>query len=451
MRKNVFLLLFALCFPVVMMAQSNDDDLYYIPKKDKNVTEGNKKEATVLKQDRKKEGTTIYTSPGTTVVVRDYKGKVRNVDEYNRRYESRDNDFVMEDDTLYIDEKSPGALRGEWVNGFEGSQDDYEYAERIIRFRNPRYAISISSPYYWDVVYGLNSWDWNVYTDNYYAYAFPTFSNRLWWDWRWGSAGFGWGPSWGYYGWNSCYPGYYSGWYGGWGTGGGYYPHHWDSWYPSYGGSYWAGPTYTNRRSTGHRVTSGSTSRPGYAQSSSTSRRSNETNSIRSNNFSGRVVGTRQSSERQGGSVRSEASTSRNSAYTRPSSTNRGTSSVSNGGESNRSSSMRSSADVSSRNSSYERGSSSTSSPSYSRGSTSYSRGSSSSSSSRSSSSSSGNSSRSSSYSSGSSSRSSGYSSGSSSRSSSYSSGSSSGSSSRSSGGSSGSGGSSSRSSGGRR
>ncbi len=61
----------------------------------------------------------------------------------------------MENDTLYINEKEDDGLDGEWVNGeFEGSQDDYEYATRIIRFRNPRYAISISSPLYWDVVYG---------------------------------------------------------------------------------------------------------------------------------------------------------------------------------------------------------------------------------------------------------------------------------------------------------
>ena len=42
----------------------------------------------------------------------------------------------MENDTLYIEEK-PLNERGEWVNGFEGSQDDYEYAMRIVRFRNP--------------------------------------------------------------------------------------------------------------------------------------------------------------------------------------------------------------------------------------------------------------------------------------------------------------------------
>ena len=187
------------------MAQSIDDDLYYTPSKNKE----EKKEE--VKQEKKVAApveeivvksnvpTTVYSSPGsTTVVVKDRKGNTRDVDEYNRRYDSRDNDFVMENDTLYINEKEDDGLDGEWVNGeFEGSQDDYEYATRIIRFRNPRYAISISSPLNWDVVYGLYSWDWNVYTDGLYAYAFPTFTNRLWWDWRYNSYGWGGYP---YYG-----------------------------------------------------------------------------------------------------------------------------------------------------------------------------------------------------------------------------------------------------------
>ena len=213
------------------MAQSIDDDLYYTPSKNKE----EKKEE--VKQEKKVAApveeivvksnvpTTVYSSPGsTTVVVKDRKGNTRDVDEYNRRYDSRDNDFVMENDTLYINEKEDDGLDGEWVNGeFEGSQDDYEYATRIIRFRNPRYAISISSPLYWDVVYGLNSWDWNVYTDGLYAYAFPTFTNAcggigaitlmvgaviLTMGWGWNSW---YGPSWSF-GWG--------GWYGGgwWGT-----------------------------------------------------------------------------------------------------------------------------------------------------------------------------------------------------------------------------------------
>ena len=188
-----------MCLPWTLVAQSIDDDLYYTPSKNKE----EKKEE--VKQEKKVAApveeivvksnvpTTVYSSPGsTTVVVKDRKGNTRDVDEYNRRYDSRDNDFVMENDTLYINEKEDDGLDGEWVNGeFEGSQDDYEYATRIIRFRNPRYAISISSPLYWDVVYGLNSWDWNVYTDGLYAYAFPTFTNRLWWDWRYNSYGLG--------------------------------------------------------------------------------------------------------------------------------------------------------------------------------------------------------------------------------------------------------------------
>lgn len=212
MKKIVFLSLFALCLPWTLVAQSIDDDLYYTPSKNKE----EKKEE--VKQEKKVAApveeivvksnvpTTVYSSPGsTTVVVKDRKGNTRDVDEYNRRYDSRDNDFVMENDTLYINEKEDDGLDGEWVNGeFEGSQDDYEYATRIIRFRNPRYAISISSPLYWDVVYGLNSWDWNVYTDGLYAYAFPTFTNRLWWDWRYNSYGWGGYPYYGW-GWNSWY------------------------------------------------------------------------------------------------------------------------------------------------------------------------------------------------------------------------------------------------------
>ena len=204
MKKIVFLSLFALCLPWALSAQSVDDDLYYVPSKKKEEKMEKKKtpaaDAVVVKTNAP---TTVYASPGnTTIVVKDRKGNIRDVDEYNRRYDSKDYDFSQENDTLYIDEKEDDGLDGEWVNGFDGSEDDYEYATRIIRFRNPRYAISISSPLYWDVVYGLNPWDWNVYTDGLYAYAFPTFTNRLWWDWRYNSFGWGGYPYYGW-GWNS--------------------------------------------------------------------------------------------------------------------------------------------------------------------------------------------------------------------------------------------------------
>lgn len=205
MKKIVFLSLLALCLPWTLAAQSVEDDLYYVPSKKKAEQKTEKtEEQTVRKAPEnvvvvETQKPVVCTNSGntTTIVVKDKKGNVRDVDEYNRRYNSKEYDFTQSEDTLYIEEKAVPDPEGEWVGGFDGSQDDYEYAMRIIRFRNPRYAISISSPLYWDVVYGLNSWDWDVYTDGLYAYAFPTFTNRLWWDWRYNS--YGWGLGWPYY------------------------------------------------------------------------------------------------------------------------------------------------------------------------------------------------------------------------------------------------------------
>ena len=94
MKKIVYFLLFALCLPIGLMAQSVDDDLYFIPSKDKQ-----EKKETPVKKETKKQVTNIYTSPGTTVVVQDRKGRTRDVDEYNRRYDARENEFVMDNDT----------------------------------------------------------------------------------------------------------------------------------------------------------------------------------------------------------------------------------------------------------------------------------------------------------------------------------------------------------------
>ncbi|MCD8292259.1 MAG: hypothetical protein LUC23_00635, partial [Prevotellaceae bacterium] len=205
MKKFVLLSIVTLCLPWTLTAQSTDDDLYFTPSKKKvTVTEQNVNPAeteTAIDEEETALPPSDYTPTDnvSTIVVRDRNGNVRDVDEYNRRYDNINSNFSVQNDTLYIDDKGYSDVPGEWVNGFDGSDDDYEYAMRIIRFRNPRYAISISSPLYWDVVYGygFNSWDWNVYTDGLYAYVFPTFTNRLWWDWRFNSYGL-WGyPYWG--------------------------------------------------------------------------------------------------------------------------------------------------------------------------------------------------------------------------------------------------------------
>ena len=211
-----------LAVPIGMFAQSVDDDLYYTPDS--------------------KGGQALTTTPRQRSSTATVNSNSIDVDSYNRQYSSNGDVYNSEkNDTLYIDDRanSSGSNQrndsitnrrdenGRWVNGFTGNADDYEYAMRIVRFHNPRYAVSISSPLYWDLVNGLNSWDWNVYDDGMYAYAFPTWTNNSWWNWRYGPTGwwgyssyYGFGSPWsygwyGYYGgWNSPYYGYGYGWGG---------------------------------------------------------------------------------------------------------------------------------------------------------------------------------------------------------------------------------------------
>lgn len=345
MKKFVLASLLMASLPFLVLAQSVDD-LYYIPKK--KVDKKEKVASSTPKKVVAEQGqspTTVYASPGSTVVIKDVKGNVRDLDEYNRRYTSRDNTFSMENDTLYIEEK-PYAEQGEWVNGFEGSDSDYEYAMRIVRFRNPRFAIPISSPLYWDVVYTLPSWEWNVYDDGFYAYAFPTYSNPLWWNWRFNySWSWGWHSPWHYSYW--CGPSYWHGshWY---------HPHwHHSHHYPHYGwggvGGYWGGGhkwhgssainpgihagRYANNK---HVATSGSNRRP--TVSGNRSSRESYVNRVRQNDnrnrsvtrSSGRVVTAKDGSSsvrpqrtavrNRNSAVQKETSTGRSSStYTRPS------------------------------------------------------------------------------------------------------------------------------------
>ncbi len=335
MKKIVFLSLFILCLPLTLQAQSIDDDLYYVPSKNKENVKQNKESKVEEIVIESNDSATSLTSSTVPVVVKDNQGNIRDIDEYNRRFNSKDHNFSFDNDTLYIEEKPYTGLDGEWVNGFDGSEDDYEYATRIIRFRNPRYAISVSSPLYWEVVYGLNSWDWNVYTDGLYAYVFPTFTNRLWWDWRFNYYGW-WGYP--YYGWGWGYP--YYGWYGlGWSYS--FYHHpiwHPGGWYP--GGNRWAHNTFTNRRSSGGTLSSMGRTRSGsstLSRSRGTTIQGGSSSSYRRSGQGGisttrRVVGTRTSSERNTTSTHTgtinSTTTQQRGSYTRPSNTRVGSTST---------------------------------------------------------------------------------------------------------------------------
>ena len=236
MKKIVLFSLLMVCLPFMALAQSGNDDLYFIPKKKKEKKEKVETKTMVKTEQVLVSGNDIQvTAP---VVVRDVNGNTRDLDEYNRRYSSRENEFTYENDTLYIQEK-PYLEQGEWVNGFQGSQDDYDYAMRIIRFRSPSFAVSVSSPYYWDIISLGYSSNWNVFDTGMYAFAFPTFANNWWWDWRYNSAfSIRYYPSNWLYRSHWCYSYDWYGW--------GHYPYHthhspWHGFHPHYAHGGWGG------------------------------------------------------------------------------------------------------------------------------------------------------------------------------------------------------------------
>lgn len=167
-------------------------------------------------------------------------------------YDGRTNPVYLHD-TIYSEgsadiENKSNEETGYYLNGFNGSESDKEYAERIRHFHNPRYSVFIGDPRYNDI-YFLNSNDWNVYIDDSYAYITPTWTNPYWWNYNMNPYGFG---GWGH-GWNSPYYGFggmYNPWYGYdsfYGYGGMYgYGNYWDLYgyagYYGYGsGGYYGG------------------------------------------------------------------------------------------------------------------------------------------------------------------------------------------------------------------
>ena len=395
---------------IIGSASAQRDDLYFVPKKKTKVEATAQTEAPVEE--------TVASSSQESEDERN--GLAMDEDAYNRRwsYLTEEGDAVSEfaqgdggflliteeGDTMWTDADTLRLTRVAnekgWVNGFDGSDADYEYAMRIIRFRNPRYAIPVSSPLYWDVVYGGSlwpSWDWNIYADGMYAYVFPTRNNWHYWDYMmnyplgWSPWGGHWGYSYGYghpwgwhYGWDTYgFSWYLDPWNNPWGWYGyhhGYYPgwhhglHH--GFYPGVGVGKpgWGGPkAFPNDRKSTVASTRRGTQSEGAASrgSSATSATRRGTAVTRTDNGATRSSSVRVITDRTG-------STSRSSGVVRSSGTSRtgndeivrrssGSSSVSRGattGSSSRSSYTRQSTSRSSSGSSYNRPSSTRSSSS---------------------------------------------------------------------------------------
>ena len=81
MKKMLFALMMMVGVPFLTMAQ---DDLYFVPKKKAETKETGTSAKVVV--ENSKTPTTVYTAPGTAIVVKDTKGKVLYTVETNAEY-----------------------------------------------------------------------------------------------------------------------------------------------------------------------------------------------------------------------------------------------------------------------------------------------------------------------------------------------------------------------------
>ncbi len=169
---------------------------------------------------------------------------------------AQDTSYVIPSTVKVTEVSSEYPDNGYWVDGFNGSESDQSYAERIIKFHRPLVSVNYYSPFFESARW---SGDWNIYVDGYGStYMVPTWSNPwysdyyyggLAYDWRWGRGwrfglgwnwgswnwGIGWSTGWGYYDWA----------YGGWGWPYHHHHHFGHPWGPRHGGFY--GPRHDDK------------------------------------------------------------------------------------------------------------------------------------------------------------------------------------------------------------
>jgi len=194
-------------------------------------------------------------------------------------------------DSIIVDSDSVSNEEGSYLRDFNGSESDYEYAERIRRFHDPRFTIHISDPEYMDI-YFLDDDQWNVYVGGSYAWITPTWTNPSWFDyyyrpfsynsWYWRSSLYYPYSFYGYHSW-AYSPWYYDPWYDPWF----YYPSYYSPYYgyPYYGYNNWYGNHYYKSVDPSHNEA--------YSRKvANGSRSSNTTNSTRSGILSGVASGS---------------------------------------------------------------------------------------------------------------------------------------------------------------
>lgn len=177
MRKIFLAFVFAEMIPVISFAQ--DDDVYFVPKKEKEV---------IVSHD--------YVMSGNTY----YSGSDRSVDDYNRRFFSRVEPLdSVSGDTIYFNGEA-----GSYPDTVYNPENDYTCTRKMSRFDD----YSWTDPY-WAGFYAGRSSRWWYYGGLYDPWFYDSWYYSAWYD-PW------------YYGW-----GYHYGWY---------YPHYHHAWWYPVGG-----------------------------------------------------------------------------------------------------------------------------------------------------------------------------------------------------------------------
>ena len=194
-RKMIFLMAI-LALPFAIYAQN--DDMYFVSSKKKSAN----KEKTV----ENKSSARRSASPWADVEDADFHtGKLRDVDEYNRRG-NRQVIARLDGDTLYV--HSPDSLeQKEYLVRYEENYavddpyiDDYYYSARLSRY----HGFYHFDPFMWDICYGwYDPWydPWYGWYGPYYRHGWYSWST---WGWGWGHCHLGWHHGWG--------PGWHHGW-----------------------------------------------------------------------------------------------------------------------------------------------------------------------------------------------------------------------------------------------
>lgn len=183
MKKLMLLTLMLGALPLTMMAQ-DDDDMYFVPTKK------------AVEKELHKLNTTLNTY---------YPGCDRNVDEYNRRFQTEMFDTAVVDSLAEDFELTRKMNRWDGYEPGESYWDGYADGRRDAAWHSPWY---FSSLYPWYDMYWYDPW----YMDRWYLY------HDIYgpWYWGWNYYGYGYYNSWynfRYYGYH--YPGYYAPYYPG--------------------------------------------------------------------------------------------------------------------------------------------------------------------------------------------------------------------------------------------